>query len=127
MNQSKKTVIVIDDSGYMRSLIKTALEKAGYQIVGEAGSGELAIDLCIKLKPDLITLDNILPDMHGMDILKAIREEGVTSEVLMVSGLGQSSIVEEAKTMGATDYVVKPFDSHHLVEVANQIFRNTES
>lgn len=117
-----KTVFVIDDSGYMRSLIKNTLEKAGYQIVGEAGSGELAIDLCIGLRPDLITLDNILPDMHGLDILKAIRDEGVDSKVIMVSALGQASIVEEAIQLGALDYVVKPFESEVLIRAVSKMF-----
>ncbi|MEO9805480.1 MAG: response regulator [Reichenbachiella sp.] len=117
-----KTVFVIDDSGYMRSLIKNTLEKAGYQIVGEAGSGELAIDLCIGLRPDLITLDNILPDMHGLDILKAIRGEGVDSKVIMVSALGQASIVEEAIQLGALDYVVKPFESEDLIRAVSKMF-----
>ncbi|MEP4091913.1 response regulator [Reichenbachiella sp.] len=116
------TVFVIDDSGYMRSLIKNTLEKAGYQIVGEAGSGELAIDLCIGLRPDLITLDNILPDMHGLDILKAIRDEGVDSKVIMVSALGQASIVEEAIQLGALDYVVKPFESEVLIRAVSKMF-----
>lgn len=122
-----KTVFVIDDSGYMRSLIKGTLEKADYEIVGEAGSGELAIDLCIGLKPDLITLDNILPDMQGLDILKSIREEGVESKVVMVSALGQSSIVEEAIALGALNYVVKPFEPESLVNVVNKMFEITEA
>lgn len=121
-----KTVLVVDDSVYMRSMIKIALKKAGYQILGEAGSGEDAIDLAIQLKPDLITLDNILPDMHGLDILKSIREDGVASKVMMVSALGQSAMVEEAKKSGVNHYVVKPFDAEQLVMVANDVFAHPE-
>ena len=121
-----KTVLVVDDSVYMRSMIKIALKKAGYEILGEAGSGEDAIDLAIELRPDLITLDNILPDMHGLDILKSIREDGVASKVMMVSALGQSAMVEEARKSGVNHYVVKPFDSEQLVLVANEIFTQKE-
>ena len=60
-----KRVLVVDDSMYMRTLIKDALIKEGFEIAGEAPNGESAIDLAMELKPDLITLDNILPDMIG--------------------------------------------------------------
>lgn len=120
-----KTVLVVDDSVYMRSMIKIALKKAGYEILGEAGSGEDAIDLAIQLKPDLITLDNILPDMHGLDILKCIREDGVTARVMMVSALGQNGMIEEAKNCGVNHYVVKPFDAEQLVMVANDVFKQS--
>lgn len=117
-----KTVLVVDDSIYMRSMIKIALKKAGYHIVGEAGSGEEAIDLAIELKPDLITLDNILPDMHGLDILKSIREDGVNAKIMMVSALGQQGMMQEAKDCGINHYVVKPFEAEQLVMVANDVF-----
>lgn len=115
---------MVDDSGYIRSLIKKTLRKAGYLIVGEADLGELAIDQCIKLQPDLITIDNILPDMQGLDILQSIREEGVQSRILMVSAIGQESVIEEAVALGAVDYVVKPFEPKLLVTVANSMFEH---
>lgn len=105
-------------------MIRSTLEKAGgYEIVGEAGTGETAIDLCIGLEPDLITLDNILPDMHGLDILRAIREDGIEAKVVMVSALGQASIVAESRELGASNYVVKPFDPQNLVNVVNGMFQ----
>ena len=64
-----KKVLIVDDSIYMRSLIKSAMEGAGFEVVGEAQNGESAIDLAVQLQPDLITLDNILPDMMGFEIL----------------------------------------------------------
>lgn len=121
-SRTMKSVLIIDDSGYMRHMIKSTLEKAGYEVVGEAGNGETAIDLCIGLEPDLITLDNILPDMHGLDILQTIREDGVESKVVMVSALGQASIVDEAIALGALNYVVKPFEPEKLVNVVNGMF-----
>lgn len=117
-----KTVIIIDDSGYMRHMIRKTLEKAGYDVIGEAGNGETAIDLCIGLNPDLITLDNILPDMHGLDILQTIREDGIESKVVMVSALGQASIVDEARALGASNYVVKPFDPQNLIKEVDGMF-----
>lgn len=117
-----RKVLIVDDSAYMRSVIKTALVKEGYEIVGEAGDGETAIDLALELAPDLITLDNILPDMMGLEILKVLQEEKVTSKVIMVSAVGQQTMVNKGIELGASDYLVKPFTSESLLEVVNKAF-----
>jgi two-component system chemotaxis response regulator CheY len=116
-------VLVVDDSMYMRSLVKDALSDAeGFEVVAEADNGESAIDKALETKPDLITLDNILPDMIGTDVLKVLKqEEGLESEVVMVSAVGQESVIEEGMSLGAADYIVKPFTSEGLVEALNKV------
>lgn len=116
-----KKVLIVDDSIYMRSLIKTALEEKGYEIVGEAANGETAIDLAMELQPDLITLDNILPDMMGFEILKVLKEEGLESKVVMVSAVGQQTVVNKGKELGAEEYIVKPFTPEDLVAVVDRV------
>jgi len=111
-----KSVLIVDDSLYMRTLIKDALEGAGFTVVGQATNGEEAIDLAIELQPDIITLDNILPDMIGTDILKVYKEEGLSSKVIIISAVGQESVIEEGLDLGAIAYVVKPFTNEKLVE-----------
>jgi len=111
-----KKVLIVDDSLYMRTLIKDALEDGGYEIVGQAANGEEAIDLAFELQPDIITLDNILPDMIGTDILKVYKDEGLPSKVYMISAVGQDSVIEEGLGLGAEDYIVKPFTSEQLVQ-----------
>lgn len=111
-----KTVLIVDDSMYMRTMIKDALEEAGYKVVGEAANGESAIDQAMELNPDLITLDNILPDMIGTDILRVIKgEESLSSKVIMISAVGQESVIQEGMSIGAEDYIVKPFTAEQLV------------
>lgn len=116
-----KKVLIVDDSIYMRSLIRSALEEAGFEVVGEAKNGETAIDLALDLQPDLITLDNILPDMMGFEILKVLRENGLASKVIMISAVGQQTVVNKGKELGASDYIVKPFTSEGLIEVVNRV------
>lgn len=111
-----KKVLIVDDSLYMRTLIKDALEEGGYEIVGQAANGEEAIDLAFELQPDIITLDNILPDMIGTDILKVYKDEGLPSKVYMISAVGQDSVIDEGMGLGAEDYIVKPFTSEQLVQ-----------
>ena len=112
-----KKVLIVDDSLYMRTLIKDALSTAGYEIVGMAANGEAAIDMAFDLQPDIITLDNILPDMLGIDILKTLKEEGLGSKVVMISAVGQQSVIDEGMKLGANDYIVKPFTTEQLVEI----------
>lgn len=117
-----KKVLIVDDSLYMRTMINEALKNAGYEIVGQAGNGEAAIDMALDLKPDLITLDNILPDMIGTDILKVLKQdEGIASRVIMISAVGQESVIQEGISLGASDYIVKPFTSESLVATVNKV------
>ena len=112
-----KNVLIVDDSLYMRTVIKDALEEGGYQVVGQASNGEEAIDMAFELQPDIITLDNILPDMIGTDILKVYKEEGLSSKVIMISAVGQESVINEGMNLGALDYIVKPFTTEQLLAV----------
>ena len=111
-----KSVLIVDDSLYMRTLIKDALEAGGYDVVGQAANGEEAIDLAFELQPDFITLDNILPDMIGTDILKVYKEEGLRSKIIMISAVGQESVVNEGLRLGAKAYIVKPFSNGQLID-----------
>lgn len=115
-----KKVLIVDDSLYMRTLIKDALEGGGYEIVGQASNGEEAIDLAFELQPDIITLDNILPDMIGTDILKVYKDEGLPCKVIMISAVGQESVISESIQLGVSKYLVKPFTSEQLLEAVKQ-------
>ena len=117
---NKKKVLVVDDSLYMRTVIKDALEEAGFEVVGLAANGESAIDMAMDLEPDVITLDNILPDMIGTDIIRVYKAEGLNSKIVMVSAVGQESVINEGISLGASAYIVKPFTSEQIVEAVEQ-------
>lgn len=116
-----KKVLIVDDSLYMRTVIKDALVTAGFDVVGQAANGETAIDMAIELQPDLITLDNILPDMLGLDILNVLKSEEIDSKIIMISAVGQESVVEEGLKRGASKYIVKPFTSEQLIATVNEV------
>lgn len=116
-----KTVLIVDDSIYMRSLIKSTLEENGFEVIGEAANGETAIDLAVESNPDLITLDNILPDMMGFEILKVLKSEGLSSKVIMVSAVGQQTVVNKGVELGAEAYIVKPFTGDDLMAAVNKV------
>ena len=120
-----KTVLIVDDSLYMRTMINEALKNAGYNVVGLAANGEAAIDMALDLKPDLITLDNLLPDMIGTDILKVLKQdEGLASKVIMISAVGQESVIQEGLSLGASDYIVKPFTTENLITIVNKVMES---
>jgi two-component system chemotaxis response regulator CheY len=118
-----KKVLIVDDSMYMRTMISSALTATGrYEVIGQAGTGSQGIELALEHEPDLITMDNILPDMIGIDIVKELRAEGLGSKIIMISAVGQDDVVEEGKANGAQDYLVKPFTPEVLVERVDNLF-----
>jgi two-component system chemotaxis response regulator CheY len=117
-------VLVVDDSTYIRSRIKAILENDGHTVVGLAENGEKAIDMALELMPDLITLDNILPDMTGIDVLKALKDQVGLSKIVMISAVGQQSAIAEGLSCGASDYLVKPFQDTDLVEIIQKIVKD---
>jgi two-component system chemotaxis response regulator CheY len=120
-----RKVLIVDDSLFMRQSIKTTLNNSGkYLVVGEASTGDQGIELSLDLKPDVITMDNILPDMLGIDIIKELRKEEVSAKIIMVSAVGQESIIQECKNSGADDYLVKPFTGESLIERIDKMFPN---
>ncbi|VAW28696.1 hypothetical protein MNBD_BACTEROID06-196 [hydrothermal vent metagenome] len=116
-------ILIIEDSMYMSTLLSDALTAAGYEVVGQAANGEAGIDMALELEPDLITLDNILPDMIGLDILKVIKEEEhLKSKVIMISAVGQESVVQQGLALGAEDYILKPFTSDQVITAVQKAF-----
>ena len=113
----KNRILSVDDSFYMRTMLKNVLTDAGYEVVGEAANGQQAIEMAAATKPDLITLDVILPDNTGLDVLKGIRENDPDVKVVMCSAVGQEVIVNEALESGASAYIVKPFSEEKVLEI----------
>ena len=113
-------ILIVDDSSYIRSTLQTTLEENGYDVVGAAEDGESAIDLALELDPDVITLDNILPDMTGIDVLKALKDKELKSKVIMISAVGQQSAIAEGLANGAQDYLVKPFNNSELIGIISK-------
>ena len=96
--------------------------KGGHEIVGETETGQIAIDLYEKVKPDLVILDILMPDMNGLEALKKIREIDPDARVLMCTASEQSSHVQEALSLGAKGYIVKPFTKEVILSTIENAF-----
>lgn len=111
-----KTVLIIDDSRTSRRILKDILERAGYQIAGEAVNGKEGFDEYVKLKPDIVTLDITMPVMDGIDCLKLIRRNNPNAKVVMITAAGQKDKMMEAVKLGAAEFVAKPFVEETVLE-----------
>jgi two-component system chemotaxis response regulator CheY len=115
-----KKVLIVDDSLVMRSMIKEVLTKNGYVVVGQARNGKEAVDLYGTLKPDLVTMDVIMPGEQGTEVIKKLRGIDAEARIMVVSGLNQKNLVIQAMENGAKEYVVKPFEEKDLLEAARK-------
>lgn len=104
----KKKVLLVEDDVFMAELLAGELGRAGFDIT-TAKTGKEGVDHFSKAGPDLVLLDLLLPDMHGFEVLQAIRkdESRGNAKVVILSNLSEGKDVEEAKRLGATDYLVK--------------------
>ena len=115
-----QTVLVCDDAIFMRTMISDILTQAGFEVVGEAESGVQAVDKYRQLKPDLVTMDIVMPDMGGIDAVREITKFDPGARVLMCSAMGQQALVVEAIQAGAKDFVVKPFQPSRVLEAVQR-------
>ena len=116
-----KRVLVVDDSVFMRDIIKDIFAAGGFSVVGEAGNGVEAVEKYKELKPDLVTMDIVMPDMGGIDAVKEITTWDPTAKVVMCSAMGQQALVNEALQAGASDFVVKPFQPNRVIEAVQRV------
>ena len=118
-------VLIADDALFMRNLLRDILEKSGFDVVAEATNGQEAIDLYRKHRPDLVTMDIVMPLKSGIEALEEIVSQDPDARVVMCSALGQESLVLEAVQSGAKDFIVKPFKEDRVVEVVRRITGQT--
>jgi response regulator NasT len=122
-------VVIAEDEAIIRLDLKESLEEEGYEVVGEAGRGDQAIELVRDLRPDLVILDIKMPGMDGLTAAKTIAAERLCA-VLMLTAFSQREIIEEARDAGALAYLVKPFQKNDLIpaiEVAIGRFRELQN
>lgn len=114
-------VLIVDDAAFMRMMLKDILNKNGYDVCGEAGNGNEALEKYKELKPDLVTLDITMPEKDGISALKDIREFDSNAKCVMCSAMGQQAMVIEAIQSGAKDFIVKPFQADRVLESIRKV------
>lgn len=114
-------IMIVDDAAFMRMMLKDILTRHGFEVVGEAENGTVAVEMYKEKKPDLVTMDITMPEMDGVTALKEIRKIDPNAQVVMCSAMGQQGMVIEAIQNGAKDFIVKPFQEERVVEAVKKI------
>jgi two-component system chemotaxis response regulator CheY len=116
-----KKILICDDAAFMRMMIKDVLTKNGYTIAGEAENGKVAVEKYNETKPDLVMMDITMPEMDGIQALKAIKSQDPSAVVIMCSAMGQQAMVIESIQAGAKDFIVKPFQADRVIEAVKKV------
>ena len=116
-----KTVLIVDDIAFVRKTLSDILTQAHYQVVGEACDGAEAIELYQKLRPDIVTMDVVMPQMSGIDAARRILKMDRNAKVIIISAMGQDNLIMEAINVGAKDYIMKPFTAEDVLKTINRI------
>jgi two-component system chemotaxis response regulator CheY len=115
-----KKVLIVDDAAFMRMMIKDILTKNGFEVVGEAENGAVAVEKYKELQPDLVTMDITMPDMDGIAAVREIKSFDSAARIIMCSAMGQQAMVIDAIQAGAKDFIVKPFQPERVIEAVSK-------
>ncbi|MCI8295860.1 MAG: response regulator [Lachnospiraceae bacterium] len=114
-------IMLVDDAAFMRMMVKNALTKSGYTDIIEAQDGAEAVKKYAEEKPDMVFMDITMPNMDGLQALKKIKEDFPAAKIVMCTAMGQETMVIDAIKSGASDFIVKPFNTERIVDTANKI------
>lgn len=107
-------ILIVDDSRTSRKILRTILEGAGHEVVGEAVDGVDGVNKFRELSPEITTLDITMPNMDGLEALKEIKKINANAKIIMVTAAGQQSKMVEAIKSGASEFVTKPFGTDEI-------------
>jgi two-component system chemotaxis response regulator CheY len=122
-----KRLLVVDDALFMRRLIGGVAVEAGWEIAGEAANGEEAVTLYERLKPDLVTMDLVMPVMGGLEALRKIRSLDPGAQIVVVTALDQKQALMDSIRDGALDFIVKPFERERVLNLLYKLGRASHS
>ncbi len=118
---AKKRVMVVDDALFMRNMLRGILEEDGFEVVAEAADGAEAVLTYRDVRPDIVTLDIIMPVKNGIEALREIMVIDPHARVVICSAVGQESLVQKAQSVGARDFILKPFNPERVKEVVRKV------
>jgi len=121
-SMSEVTFVIVDDAVFMRTIIRKMIEQVeDYKVLGEASNGRDAIEAAAKFQPDIMTLDITMPELDGIQAVPEILKISPKTRIIMVSAMGQQSMVIEAIKMGAKDFVIKPFEKSRVYQAIKNV------
>ena len=116
-----KNVLIVDDALFMRYSLRQMLENNNYNVVGEADNGMNALIKYKELEPDIVTMDITMPEIDGIEAVRLIRKVDPNARIVMISAMGQESMVRDAIVAGAQGFLVKPFKEADVVNALSRL------
>jgi YesN/AraC family two-component response regulator len=113
-------VLIVDDYDMTRTLLRIILRGQNFEVVGDATDGAMALEMCARLKPDIMLLDVVMPKMNGLDVLAKLKASNSMPLVLMVTSAEEEKVVSQAMQLGASGYILKPFNTASVIETLNE-------
>ena len=124
MTSGTLSVLIVDDALFMRSMIRDILTNTGrFEVVGEASNGREAVKKYQDLKPEIVTMDIVMPELDGIEATREILRKDPQALIIMCSALGQEALVIESIAAGARDFIVKPFTPEKVIRVVDNLTR----
>lgn len=117
--------MIVDDSSFTRRILKDILTKGGFEVVAEASGGVDALEKYKELKPDLVTMDIIMPDVDGIEVVKSIIDTNPWAKIVMCTAMGQEHLIKKAMQAGAKAYIIKPFQPMKVLGVIKDVIGRT--
>lgn len=113
-------VLIVDDYDMTRTLLRIILRGQNFEVVGDATDGAMAIEMCQRLKPDIMLLDVVMPRLNGLEVLAKLKASNALPLVLMVTSAEEEKVVAQAMQLGASGYILKPFNTASVIETLNE-------
>lgn len=116
--------VIVDDSSFMRTILRKIIEKQiHYKVEGEGSTGNEAVKLAERFKPDVLTLDITMPNMDGIEAVSEILKVSPNTAIIMISAMGQEKKIIDAVKAGAKDFIIKPFEEIRVLEAIKKIIK----
>lgn len=117
-----RTVLIVDDVSFVRKTLADIFTEAHYQVVGEAADGIEAVTQYAKLRPDVVTMDIVMPNLGGIEATRKITSIDKNACIVIVSAMGQDNLVMEAISVGARDFILKPFTARDVIQTVEHVY-----
>ncbi|MBL8450749.1 MAG: response regulator [Dechloromonas sp.] len=131
MSRKRATVMIVDDNDMMRTLLRGILRAENYEVIAEARHGASAVEQAQLLKPRIVCMDVVMPEMDGLEALREIKSANPAIDIVMITGNACGDTVQEAIQNGASGFIVKPFNAAKVLDtlervLAGKAIRSTE-
>lgn len=117
-------ILVVDDALIIRMKLKKLLIQAGFDVVGEAENGKDAINRYLELRPDIVTMDIVMPEMDGIMATREIIQKDPSAKIIIMSSIHQKETLLKAIAAGASSYIVKPFEKDRITTAIEKLVPN---